>query len=308
LIRYCREKGYSLEKTIEFLDAIGSYDRMFVYRSFQVPSSDEEQSNANENEKKPSEDTTKGTNDQNPNDSHKTVFCRQCGGEIYEDAVICPHCGNPVLYKKGTSDQGGFHSNSMPTEHLSQKKGKLNKWVTTVLFIIVIAVLISLGTSVVNNSVERGNHIDILEWEIPIFLENLEASVYYINAGRDKISEGFQEYLDSLGNYYSSPDIDEVLEPYISSAESKWWFAESYMNVMATCLDNLKPIVKTEVYDKFVDVYSALEAYKEGVQPYGKSALEYRRCKNDSEIKISGEIASFKSHINVDDDYSEYLK
>jgi|GEM_PF-5072137 len=52
LIRHCEEKGYSLDKTLEFLDAVGTYDRMFVYRTFK-DSNDGETSNESENIEKP---------------------------------------------------------------------------------------------------------------------------------------------------------------------------------------------------------------------------------------------------------------
>jgi len=49
LIKHCEEKGFSLDKTLEFLDAIGTYDKMFVYRTFKDPTN-EETSNASGNE------------------------------------------------------------------------------------------------------------------------------------------------------------------------------------------------------------------------------------------------------------------
>jgi len=46
----------------------------------------------------------KESKNRNSNDSHKTVFCRYCGGKIYEDAVICPHCGRQVAPLKNNKD------------------------------------------------------------------------------------------------------------------------------------------------------------------------------------------------------------
>jgi len=91
LIRYCEEKGYSLDKTIEFLDAIGTYDKTLVYRTFQDSTTEEEQTNASGNVEEADSDA-----DENSNKQSETVYCRYCGEEIFEDAVICPHCGRQV--------------------------------------------------------------------------------------------------------------------------------------------------------------------------------------------------------------------
>jgi len=91
LIRYCEKKGYSLDKTIEFLDAIGTYDKMLVYRIFQDSTDEDEQSDATGNV----EEADSGANE-NSNKQSETVYCRYCGEEIFEDAVICPHCGRQV--------------------------------------------------------------------------------------------------------------------------------------------------------------------------------------------------------------------
>jgi len=80
-----------LDKTIEFLDAIGTYDKTLVYRTFQDSTTEEEQTNASGNVEEADSDA-----DENSNKQSETVYCRYCGEEIFEDAVICPHCGRQV--------------------------------------------------------------------------------------------------------------------------------------------------------------------------------------------------------------------
>ena len=100
MIRYCREKGYSLDKTIDFLNTIGTYDKIFVCTNFQDLT--------NKVEKKITSEKVGETYlvaDKKSKKQGKTVYCRYCGEENYKDAVICPHCGRQVApltgYKKG---------------------------------------------------------------------------------------------------------------------------------------------------------------------------------------------------------------
>ena len=35
--------------------------------------------------------------DDNDDDSTETVPCSECGADVYEDAVQCPHCGSYII-------------------------------------------------------------------------------------------------------------------------------------------------------------------------------------------------------------------
>ena len=70
-------------------------------------------------------------------------------------------------------------------------------------------------------------------------------------------------------------------------------------------MKELKPLLKPSIYEKFVEIYSAIKEYKQSVSPYGKNADDYKQYTTDYEIKITREMANFKSYI---DDYEELLK
>lgn len=103
LIRYCERKGYSLDKTLEFLDAIGTYDRMFVYRTFQDSNDQEETSVVSKNVGVADSD-----GDENSNKRLETLYCRYCGEEIFKKAVICPHCRRQVAPLRDTNNRPRF--------------------------------------------------------------------------------------------------------------------------------------------------------------------------------------------------------
>ena len=104
-----------MDKTIEFLDAIGKYDRMLVYRNYQVSTTEEvEQSNVSENVEE-----TYSFTDENLNRKSETVYCRYCGKEIFEDAVVCPHCGRQIAPLTNNKDEDESRSSSWDDSNMT---------------------------------------------------------------------------------------------------------------------------------------------------------------------------------------------
>lgn len=182
-----------------------------------------------------------------------------------------------------------------------------------ILIILVTLALLTVGVVFLSkwiiNDLKRGENMDVLELQIPLFTGFADSAIYDIRVGSARVKEGFQEYLDQVAKYSSyksyTPDIDEVLDPYISSAERSWRAAQANIDAMYDSMKRLKPILKPSIYEKFADLYSAITEYKQGVSPYGKNANDYKKYTTDYEIKITREISKFKSYIG---DYEDLLE
>ncbi|HPF17593.1 MAG TPA: tetratricopeptide repeat protein [Thermotogota bacterium] len=78
----------AIEINPEHEEAQNNLGNFYMHRTLHGPS----------NEKLPSD----GYED--PEKQNNTVYCRYCGEEIFEDAVVCPHCGRQVAPFKNNKE------------------------------------------------------------------------------------------------------------------------------------------------------------------------------------------------------------
>lgn len=78
-----------------------------------------------------------------PNEQANTKFCKHCGAQIPNDAVLCTHCGRQVEELKGNNEQpqiviNNANTNSNVNQNTNTNVGVVgghakNKWVAFVL-------------------------------------------------------------------------------------------------------------------------------------------------------------------------------
>jgi hypothetical protein len=200
--------------------------------------------------------------------------------------------------KPETNDNNNLNHNQDVDKPIHKKNSKL-KIIIWIFTIIAVFLMLFIYFS---NDYRKGENLENLEREVPLFTQLANNAVYNIELGSSKIKEGFQEYLDSSRN---KPDINVALAAYIYSAELFWGVAEEDMSVMLGIMKKTKEIIKPSAYEKFANLYSSIAEYKQGVSPYGKNSSNYNKYSIESKIKMTREMTIFSTFIG---NYEDLLK
>ena len=71
--------------------------------------------------------------------------CRECGGEVSSEAVVCPHCGirDPAVAVAPGATRQAHTDHAVPPPHVRRRGGRAG-WMVALLLLLVLAALFGL--------------------------------------------------------------------------------------------------------------------------------------------------------------------